>query len=255
MVWWSATKRTASALIAVILLSGAAPRARAGYTAVQPPKRQQNFTHERILEHVYGGDFVSDATGLNFSNNPGVTVTRLEDSGPGQTDEIWNRQILSARAVAASDRKSKTAAYFGASTDGGVQKVVQSTGRGFDLANSGQVDALAAGDLRFGSGNRRKMFSSVASANRDGMDHLVTYEVNGLSGQPASVYLMCWEGKFTQRSDRDYNDLVIEVQAAPVAQANPFSEPLLIPLPAAVWSGLSGLIGVALIRPLRRLCR
>lgn len=80
-----------------------APAADAGYTAVHSPIRRNEVSNERILEHVYGGDFVKDAAGLNFSNESGVTVMRLDD-GPSVSGNPGSGGVpISARAVAASN--------------------------------------------------------------------------------------------------------------------------------------------------------
>ena len=243
-------QQTAAAVLAAGAIALFAPAADAGYTAVKQPKRKSEVSHEQILERVYGGDFVADAAGLNFSNNSGVTVTRVEDAA----DESWAGRSLSARAVAASSGRRKTAGYFGASAGGEVRKLVEGAGRQFHVTGAAESAVAAEGALVFakGRGKRAKTFSSIASSNRDGMDHLVTYEVKGASGQQASVYLLCWEDRFAGRSDRDYNDLVVEVQAAEAMSRDPMSQPLLIPLPPAAWTGLAGLLSLGVLSRLRR---
>jgi hypothetical protein len=225
----------AGALVAV-------PLAEAGYTPVKQPTRRSEVSHEQILEHVYGGNFVGDPTGLSFSNESGVTVTRLEDA-PGSNDS-WAGRRISARAVASFSGKRRTAGYFGAKIGGQVQKLFDATGRHFNVLGTAQSAAPVDGDLVMGRG--RRTFSSVVAVNRDRMDHLVSYEVKGTAEQ-TSVYLLCWEDKFARRSDRDYNDLVIELQAAEAAARAPISQPLLIPLPPAAWPGLAGLLSVGVM--------
>jgi hypothetical protein len=233
-------------------LAAGASVAEAGYTAVKQPKRRSEAGHEQILERVYGGNFVSDASGLSFSNESGVTVTRVEDDGVARTDQTWSGRHVSARAVAAFSRKQKTAGYFGATSGGEVKKVFDVSGRRFDVAGAGE--SVVENDLRLGrDADAVRTFSSVASANRDGMDHLVSYEVKGLSAQQASVYLLCWEDKFSKRSDRDYNDLVVEVRAGEAASEAAMAEPLLIPLPPAAWTGLGGLLGVGVVSRMRKI--
>lgn len=227
----------------------AAPSAEGGYTAVKQSKRRNEVSHERILEHVYGGNFAADSTGLSFSNESGVTVTRVDDGA----DESWAGRQVTARAVAAFSRTRKTAGYFGASSGGGVEKMLEAKGRQFNVAGAGEAGAPLEGGLVFGKNGRRgRTFSSVASANADGMDHLVSYEVKGLSGQKASVFLLCWEDKFSRRSDRDYNDLVVEVQAGEAAARAALAEPLLIPLPPAAWTGLAGLLSLGVASLMKR---
>jgi len=98
------------------LLTGAvvatAPIAEAGYTAVKPPSRQSDASHEQILERVYGGDFVADPTGLSFSNASGVTVTRLDD-GPAADTQLMEGGGA-GDAVAPEDAGSAPAADYDA---------------------------------------------------------------------------------------------------------------------------------------------
>jgi hypothetical protein len=237
-------------LVVAAFVAGAvvsASRARAGYTAVKQPRRGAGPSHERILESVYGGNFVADAAGLSFSNESGVTVTRVEDGAGG--DELWTGKTITARAVAAAAGKQRAAKYFGTTVAGQPRDLVATAGRQLTPADGSHQSAVVDVDnelvFRQGNGRRAKTFSSIAAANKDGMDHLVTYEVKGLSGQQSSVYLLCWEDRFARRSDRDYNDLVIEAKAAEAASRAPLTEPLLIPLPPAAWPGLAGLGAVA----------
>jgi hypothetical protein len=232
-------------LASLVVACGLAPWAspvRAGYTPVAQPKHPGELSHEQILERVYGGDFVADPTGLNLSNASGITVTRLDDN---TTDDDWSGRTLSARAVASFAGKHRTTAHFAATSGGQTAKLFDVAGR--HLAATGAGTSAAPVDellLTKGRGRRPKVFSSAAASNADGMDHVVTYEVKG-TGQPASVYLLCWEDKFAKRRDRDYNDLVVEVQAAELAARAPFTQPLLIPLPPPLWTGLAGLAALA----------
>jgi len=220
---------------------------------VAQPKRHGEVGHEQILEKVYGGDFVADPTGLSFSNGSGVTVTRLEDGSGSSTDAQWYGKSISARAVAAFSGRRRTAGYFAATSGGDARRIFEASGRKFDVTGAGSSGAPVDGELLLesGRGRRTKVFSSAVASNSDGNDHLVTYQVTG-TGQPASVYLLCWEGKFARQSDRDYNDLVVEVQAAEIASRAPFTQPLLIPLPPPAWTGLAGLLGLASVSSFRR---
>jgi hypothetical protein len=243
MFGWLRQRAVASVVVVGGLAVSAAP-ALAGYTPVAQPRRPGELSHEQILERVYGGDFVANPSGLSFSNASGITVTRLEDDSAA--DAAWSGKSISAQAVASFAGKHKTAAYFAATSGGRSDKLFDVSGRQLAVTGTGTSAASVDGELVFskGRGRRAKVFSSAAASNADGMDHLVTYEVKG-TGQPASVYLLCWEDKFAKRSDRDYNDLVVEVQAAELASRAPFNQPLLIPLPPPVWTGLTGLIALA----------
>ena len=257
----------AAILVCAVAFGAGVADARGGFTAVKQPKRTGGPSHEQILERVYGGNFVADTSLLHFSNESGVTVTRLDDGATlaGSTgaarDDVWNARLVSARAVASFGRSKRTAAYFGTRSDGQVSRLLESSGRHFQV--SGATDAFTdvAGELWFGRGRKASRgFSSVADANRDGVDHLVTYEVTGHSAagaDPVSTYQLCWEDKLGRRNDSDYNDLIIELRtdAGGVATAAAISEPLLIPLPPAVWSGLTGIAALATVSAARRVRR
>lgn len=253
------SRRTPAALAAALLLAVVTGDANAGFTSVRQPKRQSEVSHEQILEHVYGGNFVADPTGLSFSNESGVTVTRLDDDG-ARGDELWTGRVVSAKAVASFGRKARTASYFGGNTGGQVTKLFETTGKRFDVSGETAGETTLDGSLTVGRGRKAgRVFSSVAASNRDGIDHLVSYEVKnaGAAGEATNTYLLCWEDKFARRSDRDYNDMVVEVKTASgaAAAAAALTEPLLIPLPAGLWSGLGGLLGLGAIRFLRNAAR
>jgi hypothetical protein len=252
MFRWFSPVHVVSLFVAGAVALAGSP-ARGGYTAVAEPKRHGEVSHERILEKVYGGDFVADSTGLSFSNGSGVTVTRMEDGSGSATDAQWSGKSVSARAVAAFSGKRRTAGYFAATSGGDARRIFEASGRKFDVAGAGASGAEVDGELLLttGRGRRAKVFSSAVASNPDGMDHLVAYQVKG-TGQPASVYLLCWEDKFARKSDRDYNDLVVEVQAAEIAARAPFTQPLLIPLPPPAWTGLAGLLGLASVSSFRK---
>lgn len=253
--------RISAAVAGAVLLSAAAPVAEAGFTAVRQSKRRSEVSHEQILERVYGGNFVADATGLNFSNESGVTVTRLVDSaGPGgRSDEVWSGRVVAARAVAAFGRKNRTASYFGGTSGGKASKLFDAAGSNFDVTGSAPAATTLDGNLVVARGRKPgRTFSSVAAANRDGMDHLVSYEVkNAAAGEGSAMYLLCWEDKLAKRSDRDYNDMVVEIRttSSAAAAAAALAEPLLIPLPLGVWSGLGGLLGLGAMGAMRGLRR
>src|SRR6478609_2354495 len=107
-VFCKTSRGLAVVLASAMFLGALAPQARAGFTTVRQPKRASGPSHEQILEHVYGGDFVADPSGLAFANDTGVTVTRLSDSAGAEdasgTDSLWSGRIISARTLAAFGR-------------------------------------------------------------------------------------------------------------------------------------------------------
>jgi hypothetical protein len=75
------------------------------------------------------------------------------------------------------------------------------------------------------------------------------------------TYLLCWEHQLIQRGDREPTDLTIEINIVPSNAADGetaaagISEPLVIPLPPALWSGLGGLTGLGVMGIWRRVTR
>ncbi len=74
---------------------------------------------------------------------------------------------------------------------------------------------------------------------------MITYAVTG-TGRNEQTSLLFWEDAKVPYADFDYNDLVVEITGRGTAG-------VLIPLPAAAWSGLSLLCAVSLMKGMRRL--
>jgi len=193
-------------------------------------------SQERILQTLYGGDFVRNET--DFFNGT-VTVRRVDDgmtSTPAMsmafgtigdtTDEVWAGSMFSIKAVAKFSLNTQnlsisdgvnTTALFGA------------TGYGYDVTGSASYNATGKNVHFIRSGDSGTQ-SSIVADNLDGRDHMITYEVLGLNTN-AKVWVMFWEdldrspSLAKNRTHSDYNDLVVEMRAVPV------------PLPAAVWAG------------------
>ena len=100
--------------------------------------------------------------------------------------------------------------------------------------------------------------ASNGSRSPDTLDHLVTYQINGTGPAGVHTWLLFWEDRAAQRREMDYADLAVEVttraQQSPrtVGGAAPVTAPVLIPLPPAAWTGLSGLLGLAGFRWIKR---
>ncbi len=228
----------------------------AGLTTVAPPPTGE-ATHLSILDHVYGSGFMDMGGGV--LSNGAHTASRIDDFAAGGgtglplnlvfgtpglpvTDQIWTDGIAQASAVA------KYAAYsqeFGFDNGSGYQKLfdVNVTGpSGFDIAGASAA-TFSPGSLwqwaRSGTGGT---FYSNEASNVDQLDHLVSYQITGASIKPnETVWLLMWEdlpGPLSgmRGSDRDFNDLVVEVHAR------------IIPVPGSVLLGAVGLAFVATVR-------
>jgi len=218
-----------------------AGRAEAGFSVIGKSKKASEATHQEILEHRFGTTFSQN--GEDFSGANGITVTRVDDAD----DQSFTGDVNSASVIAAFARKSQSFGFF--DSTGGYQRLLKVEGRSFDV--NGELDSenslASLGDsVVFGRGGDDPKFSADASQNPDGADHLVTYKVTGGNVAPGTT-LLFWEDSSGRQADFDYNDLVIELTAS--------GEPLLIPLPAAAWSGLSGLVGLGVLAGYKKIRR
>lgn len=196
--------------------------------------------HETIIESLYSGSFT--AVGADFIGSgdaAGIQVLRQDDflfpmgvlsvtdgSRGTAADAIWAGGVISATAEA---RYAAHSQRFGFDRGNGFELLFDVQGSGTNVTGSASVDLT--GDLwRWvrRDGNNTNTWSSDWTLNYDGMDHLVTYRVTGLDTNEA-VWLLFWEDLPVCSSDRDYNDLVVEVRALP--------EPATL-----AWTTLGGLV-------------
>jgi len=217
-----------------------AGQAQAGYTSISAPNfgRGGEATQAEILSHSYGGNFVAD--GLNFSNGS-VTAYRIDDD----FDQVMPFDILSSRTLATFASYSQGLAY---GTLADEHQLFTVSGKGYAATGgTGAVDLPNPTELiRTGTSED---FSSKDASNSDGKDHLVTYLlVNDVHANKASkpelTFVLFWEDLSKKsHSDWDFNDLAVEIKA---------SCPVVVPLPAAAWSGLATLAGGALVTGYRK---
>lgn len=236
----------AFAVMVGVSVLGAA-EAQAALTNVGKSKKKKGeATHEQVLERRYGGDFVKN--GSNYSNGT-ISVTRVDDSA----DTSFSGKIKGAQVIGRFSSKKQS---FGVvADDGKYQKLIKKVkGKKFDASGAvdmetarieGGRDADSSVVFARGGTGKKKGMAADPSMNKGGKDYLVTYTVSGGDIQAGSTTLLFWEDNTSRKSDFDFNDLILEIS----------TEPLLIPLPAAAWSGLTGLIGLGAFAGFKRMRR
>lgn len=218
-------------LAAVMAVLAATHSAWAGFTNIlispEPP-------HWTILNGLYGGVFVASGAPLpsgystQFTNGI-TTATRVADNGiasllnmltgsPGSgDDDVWTDGIATATAEA---RYAGYPQEFGYSfAPPAFIKLFDVTGSGLAVTGSGIVAFGMASTWQWArannsdSGLNNPHFSDEPS-NVDGNDHMVTYEITGAPGVDPmkKVWLLWWEDISGGGSDRDYNDLVVQLE-------------------------------------------
>lgn len=217
-----------AALGAVLAAAGSV---RAGYTTVQISPEP---IHTTILNGIYGGTFVASGAPLpngystQFTNGV-TTVTRVDDFGiggflnmltgsPGSADDrIWTDGVATCTAEArfAGNPQEFGYAFFPPA----YIKLFDVTGSGFAVTGSAVVSFGMGAQWQWArandsdSGLVNAHFSNPPN-NLDGGDHMVTYYVTGAPGvDPMKVvWLLWWEDITGGGSDRDYNDLVVQLE-------------------------------------------
>ncbi|MCZ6834170.1 MAG: hypothetical protein O7G85_00195 [Planctomycetota bacterium] len=236
----------------------AAP-ANAGFTTISSPSARGELSHTEILNGLYGGSFSS--SDVNFTNGS-ITATRIHDfdngdghsgslnllssSGSGMNDQVWTDgvSLMSAQAVYGDAGQSfgifqgsddPTSGYTGDS----MLSINPFVGTHMTY---GQVTLNS--DWRWGR-DGTSLQSSLEGENSGSLDHMVTYMITGaglvdLGYDPnAVIWLLFWDDGSLEGSNRDFNDLVIQISAIGGQ---------VIPLPAPILLASIGLFGMILTR-------
>ena len=216
--------------VGVAVLFSCASAAYAGYT---PVSSGGGSSHESILEHVYGGDFVGSGEALSanvftvFSNGT-VTARRVKDFGESGNlclltgDETTSDDDEWTDGIAVAEAQARFAGYsqeFGFDDGNGYVKLFDITGSNYN-ATGGTLAEFDLGAIwqwaranDSDGGSPSNLHYSWAGDNADGVDHLVTYHITGIPGLPTTTncWMLFWED-LNGGGDHDYNDLVIELR-------------------------------------------
>jgi hypothetical protein len=242
-------RRFAMAAAATLLAVGTARSAHAGFTEVVPNKDGEP-EQAPILSHALGGTFTAE--GNNFTNGS-ITATQLNDDD----DQIWTGSIISAQAVAAFSSIPEYFGYISGTGPGHFVNLFTASGTGYDVTGTSGPVAID-GAYQLSRSGINSTFSSDPANNPDqGFVHLLAYSITGLPNQAPNTQttMLFWEDMASEYSDWDYNDLVVKLVTDPPSVGADSPPPLLIPLPPAAWSGLSGLAVLLAVGGIARLRR
>lgn len=220
--------------------------------------RASEPTHKEILEHLYGGTFVSAGDhGLDFTNGL-IYVKRIADdretntkTAIGQTngdltqytDQFWQDQFSTVHARARFANYGQAFGYVPTdNNDDYVELFSAYHDREYKMPQSAIMDDLNGESFVWARSGDNGVWTSNPQQNRDEQDHLITYKVVVLNPRNEPVengllqdlldyktFLLFWEDQsfkdlnvnWYDIGDWDYNDLVVEVRA----QYNEVPEP------------------------------
>lgn len=212
--------------------------------------------HHAIVQGIYGGAFSgSPAAGFNRAGPNSLTLLRVDDLGSDildlagsnmgtASDKVWHDGVISMTAKARYAGYSQVFGMFAGETAGAPFIPLINVG-GSGMGVTGELANFDIGAIshtwRWGRAGDGSTFSSRDSDNPDGLDHMVSYKVEGLDNGFDATWLLFFEDlRSNQNSDWDYNDLVIEIHVMARGQV--------VPMPTAVNLGVAGLLGLAGVR-------
>lgn len=222
-------------LLAALTIVALAIPTFAGYTNVKRPPESGPYvrTHPEIFGDIYGGTFTGQGDDLGngiwteFTNGT-VTAYRIYDFDEEETltldiltgdvgeviDQIWTDGSATVTATATYASLNQSFGWNGGGRD--PDNYIELLTQVGQFANF-QVQ----GDFLWGyqpSWGAPYPYSyewwSQTSLNSDGIDHLVTYKIEGLEIDE-TVWVLFFEDLPFDSSDLDYTDFVIEIRAIP----------------------------------------
>jgi len=223
--------------------SFASPDPGFGYTSpINPPSTPGELNHAQILHNIYNQNFTLDgANGRDYVGSGGITAKRVYDFDaelaqithvynhePNDIDQIWTDGAVTVTAEA------KYATFhqaFGWNGDNGLGTVFHKLVDDTNIGQPGVTFTITAGqEFLWGYQARdnprcpwwQPPYENLEWWSRPeshhhcvGEDHMITYFMEGASSTKSVWTIFMEDVRFTDGSDKDYNDFVVEIRAIP----------------------------------------
>ncbi len=211
-----------------------------GYTTVNAPPGGEK-SQAQILADVYGGTFTADGHDYIGGGASGdinayrvydfddiiYDTTHVYNHTENDVDQIWTDGVVTVTAYAKYAAWQQSFGWNGGGTNGtSFHELVDYT----DIGGPGETFQItsgqnflwgmqAKGDSRCGWWDtEHEEWWSKQSENSwcgAGEDHMISYYIEGVSPSEAVWLIFMEDVKFSDGSDKDYNDFVVEIRAIP----------------------------------------
>jgi hypothetical protein len=247
--------RSAGVVFACLLVGSICSPSMASFTTINAPAGGEN-SQAQILSHTYSGTFVPVPGTLNYTNGT-LIATRVEDTytgnltplsplsvtgNVGNDDQVWHADFKFVSAEAVFADYNQEFGYFDPTTNAYTQ-LITNIGHNYNVTTTSvNISSLSGDTIRWARGGDNGVFSSRISDNPDGVDHMVTYRIDGLSDASSGMltWVLFWEDmkKGQTGADFDFQDLAVQIKAMPLV-SSPAPEPTAVA--ALAVAGLFGL--------------
>ena len=151
---------------------------------------------------------------------------RTANPGPNNADQLWEDDAVFATVTAVWAEEAQKFGYVPGASGGTYKNLFNVTGDDYNVTGSGSVPNPSGMIFRWGSENPFGLETSLPSDNTDGKDHMVTYQINGLSDNFTTFMLFFDDyGDNGKDADFDYQDLVVELKTIPAGSSAAIPEP------------------------------